>query len=415
MKIKFLILCLVLISVSSIAQDVIDEATIPAAVTNALKKRYSDVKRSEWFKNKDHFVCNFVSEEQAFVAEFTPEGAWVSTSSIISVKDAPGFIINLVKTDYKDFKIKEVQSVKKSTGENFYLATIKKEGVNQPSTDLYFDLGGKLTKKVDQDEKKINKEIAVNEDKVVKNKKEEKITKDKKDENSDVMEVKTGKIEVAKNEGDVPPAVLSNFKAKYPDATKITWKKETENFVATFILDEVSTTAEYLASGDWVVTKSRNSASDIPGFIISYIRTNYKEFKIKLIELNKKSNGEIFYYIQVKREGANQPITELFFTLSGTFIKKIDPEDKKIDKDIEIGEETNNDGEIQQGSVSPKELPSPIYTYLKEKYPLYKIKDAQILKDEDNKSFYKATIKKDGDKKTLDLNFDLSGKFLKLD
>ena len=415
MKIKLLILSLFFISISAMAQEKIEESAVPSSVVNALKKRYSDIKKSNWEKKDDHYFCNFISEEQTYKSEFTAEGGWLNTTSIISAKEAPGLMINLVKSDYKEYKIKLVLSVKKSNGENYYLTTIKREGVNQPSIDLYFDLGGKLTKKVEADEKKINKDIAANDAKETK--KEDKTVKENKDENSntEVKENKTIKIEVAKNEGDVPASVLANFKAKYSEATKIDWKKENENYIATFVIDEVQTTAEFTANGDWVVTKSHPSSSDIPGFVISYIRTNYREFKIKTIELNKKSNGEIFYYLQVKREGAGQPITELFFTLGGTFIKKIDPEDKKIDKDIEIGNEVENNEEIQQGSVNKKELPSPIFTYLKEKYPLYKVKDAQILKDEDNKSFYKTTIKKDGDKKTLDLNFDLSGKFLKLD
>jgi len=253
-------------------------------------------------------------------------------------------------------------------------------------------------------------------------------------------------------ESDLPSAVLNNFKSQYSDADKTTWKKNKNFFEAEFIMDEAKTLADYNEDGEWVQTKTPVDEKEIPGPIATYVKANFKTERMHTMEYTEKPNKEIFYYIVVRNDGLNQPNIELFFTKAGKFIKRVDPVEQKVNKDIAADTKTNKDtvktvttkdnevktsdvvttkdnipgddndvkavkkagDTIARYKVNEKELPGPIMTYVKKNFKDEKIKLSEIQeKDNGSKSYY-LEMKKDGYKQPItQLYFNLDGKILR--
>lgn len=242
-----------------------------------------------------------------------------------------------------------------------------------------------------------------------------------------------GKGQTALN---VPDAVLNAFKTKLPDATLSAWKTDNNLYIASFTLEEQQGIAEFTADGTWHATKYLISEKELPGPIMRDFKTNYKLYKIKISEMVQEPGTQDYYYLFIKKDNKGHPTAELYYTLSGKFIKKITKEDKKINDDVEKANTiktdtkktdvektdaaekadikiTSDDTEIKNTveTISSKELPSSAIKYVKQKYPGYSIKEA-ILSTTDDGTFYTVKIKKKDKKALTELTFDIKGEFI---
>jgi hypothetical protein len=142
----------------------------------------------------------------------------------------------------------------------YYYIFAKKEGIGQPSVELYYTLAGKLIKKVSSEEKSIIDET-----------------------------------EKADNKSSVATSVE---KSTTTTSTTTTTSEKDE---------------EITNSVEKVDTK------ELPSTIISYIKTEYKGYTIKEAVLSTTDEGT-FYYVKVKKEGV-KAVTELGFDISGKFVE----------------------------------------------------------------------------------------------
>ena len=141
----------------------------------------------------------------------------------------------------------------------------------------------------------------------------------------------------------VPQDVFISFKYKYPDAEVLEWAKSDTNYVADYSLKNQEGYAEFTPKGKWLKTKFYVKEKELPSPIVTYFRDNYKslEFQIDESELVKTNENQTYYHILLKKPGIGQPEpVELFFDFSGKFQKKIDPNDSKINKDLNTNNET---------------------------------------------------------------------------
>jgi hypothetical protein len=131
---------LVALAGSAMAQD-IKAKDVPAAVKEALAKKYPNTTKVSWEKEKGNYEANWggKSGEDTSV-QFTPAGAFVEEVNAIPVSQLPAPVAAYVKANYNGAKIKEAGKVTDAAGKHLFEAEIK-------GKDLLFDENGKFVKK----------------------------------------------------------------------------------------------------------------------------------------------------------------------------------------------------------------------------------------------------------------------------
>ena len=210
-----------------------------------------------------------------------------------------------------------------------------------------------------------------------------------------------------KNKTITPPDIVTGaFKKKYPKATIQLWSADSSSFTASFTNDDLKGNATFASDGVWLITKYPIPEKELSSPIVTNIKEHYKDFKIKSAEMIEEPGITVYYYVFAKKEGIKQPSVGMFYTLSGKLIKAISSEVKQ--------NETSEDEAMDNNeNISPKELPSPILSYLSTQFPDYTISEAKI-NNSDKGMVYNITIKKGGLKVYKHLKFDIKGKFLEL-
>ena len=124
---------------AAMAQD-IKAKDVPAAVKDALTKKYPNATKVSWEKEKGNFEANWGgrSKEDNSVV-FTPDGAFVEMVVAIPVSSLPSGVAAYVKTHYPGVKITEAGKVTDAKGKTSYEAEVK-------GKDLIFDEKGNFLK-----------------------------------------------------------------------------------------------------------------------------------------------------------------------------------------------------------------------------------------------------------------------------
>lgn len=153
------------------------------------------------------------------------------------------------------------------------------------------------------------------------------------------------------SESKVPQDVFISFKYKYSEATVSYWEKSSENYIAKFKLNDQVGKAEFDEKGLWIETRFDVKEKELPSPVLAYYKENYYslEYVMSVIELHKTSQGESFYYVEVKKEGISQlePV-RLHFDLTGKLIYKSDPAENKADKDLKDNNTKDNNNKTNK-------------------------------------------------------------------
>jgi hypothetical protein len=114
----------------------VKSADVPAAVKNALLKKYPSASTVTWEKEKRNFEANWGgrSKEDNSVV-FTPDGSFVEMVVAIPVSDLPLGVVTYIKAHYPGTKITEAGRVTNAKGGITYEAEVK-------GKDLIFDQEG---------------------------------------------------------------------------------------------------------------------------------------------------------------------------------------------------------------------------------------------------------------------------------
>jgi dihydroxyacetone kinase-like predicted kinase len=141
MKSKLLLVALIAIASGSLKAQDLKASAVPAAVKEALAKKYPEAAKVSWEKEKGNYEANWggrSGEDNSVV--FTPTGTFIEIVKAIPVADLPKNIASYVKAHYKGAKIKEAGKVTDAAGKTMYEAEIK-------GGDLIFDENGNFIKK----------------------------------------------------------------------------------------------------------------------------------------------------------------------------------------------------------------------------------------------------------------------------
>ncbi|MFH0864785.1 MAG: PepSY-like domain-containing protein [Bacteroidota bacterium] len=353
------------------------ESELPAEVLSSFNDKFTHEGNVVWFKDADIFTASFTSEYQNLKVGLTSEGKWIDTKYEIASKELPAQILSYINSKFKDAKIKESSLRESATESDHYYIILEKEEITSVA-ELFFDVKGNFIKKnVPAD-----------------------FYKSSGNDHTTVT---------------VPSDILAAFKTRLPDAIISNWKAEGLLYTAYFVNDEMNGRAEFTSGGIWNFTKYTFSEKELPGPAMSHYKSNYTGYKIKTSELVQEPAVTDYYYVYAKKDGIGQPRVELCYSLTGKFIKQLTSEDINDDINTDVSENISDTtaGKIENTteSISIKELPSQVITYIKEAYNGYTIKEA-IMSTSDKGTFYCVKIKKEGKKEITELSFDMNGKFL---
>jgi hypothetical protein len=170
--------------------------SVPAVVLAAFKTKLPDAVLSNWKEDGSFYTAYFVNDEMNGRAEFASDGVWNYTKYTVSEKELPGPAMTDYKSNYSLFKIKTCEMVQEPGTTDYYYIFAKKDGIGQPSIELYYSLGGKFIKKVSS--------VVENND----------VTNEVKDDDADNTDVVDNTSETISYK-ELPSAAISYIKKNY--------------------------------------------------------------------------------------------------------------------------------------------------------------------------------------------------------
>jgi len=384
MRFYLVILFSLLISFVGFSQDIKDikENDLPPKVVSSFYEKFTPSGKVLWAKTADIFIATFKADNQNAKATYTKDGQWTKTKLEINFQELPIDLVTYITSNFRDAKINESSLIQSPTDSDYYLITLKKDGITAEA-EINFDMKGNFLKQ--------NIPVAFN---------------------------KTPDVE--QSAAGIPASIYNTFKKKYSSAKIQSWKNENSSYTLFFIQEETKGKSEFAADGTWRITKFSIPDKELPSVVMNDISSNFKDYKIKTSEMIQESGVADYYYLFAKKEGILQPSVGLFYSLDGKLIKKITSEDKEKEQDFTVdnnntekvntsADDTNTNNAIEK--IDVRELPSAIINYIKSDYSGYIIKEA-ILNTTEKSTFYVVKVKKEGFKAVTELTFDFSGKFL---
>jgi hypothetical protein len=115
----------------------------------------------------------------------------------------------------------------------------------------------------------------------------------------------------------IPSEVTNAFKAKYPDATNVSWKDKITVFQASFVNDGQEMKADFSSNNGWQETAVRKSFEQLPEDVLDgFEKSKYNEWTHGeyFFEILKNDNS-IEYRIYVEKNAIQKKF--LFFNNKG--------------------------------------------------------------------------------------------------
>ena len=119
--------------------------------------------------------------------------------------------------------------------------------------------------------------------------------------------------------GQVPAAVVSTFKAKFPTVKTNTWEKEGDKYEAGFKQDGITMSALITPAGELVETESDMSPAKLPAAVRAKLASDYKAYKVTEAAVLVSASGATTYEAEVSKGGKHQDVV---FNADGSLVKK---------------------------------------------------------------------------------------------
>ncbi|HSZ87327.1 MAG TPA: PepSY-like domain-containing protein [Puia sp.] len=117
----------------------------------------------------------------------------------------------------------------------------------------------------------------------------------------------------------VPDIVSIAFTKQFADAKNVKWGKENaKEYEADFNLNGVKMSANYDLQGNWKETETEIAVKDLPQAILSAIKTKYPSATISGADKVERAAHKIIYEADIKINGKKKEV-ELF--PNGKFVK----------------------------------------------------------------------------------------------
>ncbi|MFD0991193.1 PepSY-like domain-containing protein [Mariniflexile jejuense] len=121
-----------------------NQNNVPKIVKEAFAKKFPNVKEAHWDKESEtEWEAEFKMNKVEYSANFSNEGVWLETEHEIKTKDLPKNIIDVLKSQFLEYDIEDVEISETSKGV-FYEFEIEKD---ETKMEVVLDMDGKILKK----------------------------------------------------------------------------------------------------------------------------------------------------------------------------------------------------------------------------------------------------------------------------
>ncbi|SFF42486.1 PepSY-like domain-containing protein [Thermoflexibacter ruber] len=117
-----------------------------------------------------------------------------------------------------------------------------------------------------------------------------------------------------KNE-NIPLAVKDAFQVLYPNADKVNWGKEGQNYEASLKMDGKEISVVFDSAGKLLGKEEDIEISELPANAREYLSKSFPKSKIREVEKKTNAQGIIIYEVEIKGK-------ELIFDANGNFVKE---------------------------------------------------------------------------------------------
>lgn len=121
----------------------------------------------------------------------------------------------------------------------------------------------------------------------------------------------------SKENKEIPKVVSEAFAKEYPN-TKVEWDIEDDGFEAEFKLNGKDASADYDKNGNKLAIEIEVNEFELPTSVLTYIKTNYPNQKIKESAKITDSKNVVTYEAEIKIDGKK---SDLIFDTNGKLIE----------------------------------------------------------------------------------------------
>jgi hypothetical protein len=284
-----------------------EDADVPLKVVKNFNKKFPRAGDVSWDRVDTNYKADFMFKDRLCYAEYTPEGEWQMTILDLDLYSLYSPIQAYIDNNFSKYELLFVEKISEKNRDDYYYAQLAKKvkGEKEPMiVELFFDKLGRI--------EQVLKPEGFND-----------VTIPGVDNVSDV----------------IPDVVIASWRKRFPRAEEVTWKTVLNpsdsidfNYVASFVNQDKHTRAEFLPSGDWVMTREKLESRNLYPPVRNYLANNYAGDNIVLAERAVRADKKDFYYVQIEKrdKGKKEPYRfELFFDKSGKITEIIRPEELK--------------------------------------------------------------------------------------
>ena len=111
------------------------------------------------------------------------------------------------------------------------------------------------------------------------------------------------------NSSKVAPIVMKDFIVKFPNASKVKWRKIESLYFASFMQNGKGIDVTYQSTGEWVETLSEIDINDLPAEVVTGVHNLFTAAVIKAAAKVEQSSKETLYIVQLRFKGRKAEMT----------------------------------------------------------------------------------------------------------
>lgn len=105
----------------------------------------------------------------------------------------------------------------------------------------------------------------------------------------------------------IPAVVTDAFKAKYEDASGVSWRDKLSSFQADFKLGDKEMRSTFSSKGEWLKTETRYDYVSVPGDVKDgFKKSKYAELSVQEVTRIEEKDKPVQYKIMVKKNDFNK-------------------------------------------------------------------------------------------------------------
>lgn len=280
MKLKFLLLAVILGSLSLFACSDDDDYTPDQTVKDAFEAKYPTATRVSWEKKGNYRVAEFWLNNQETHAWFDNSGEWyMSKTELKTINALPAKVQEeFRKSEYADWKVDDVDYVERPGSEPVYIIEVEQ---GKQEIDLYYSQEGILIKTVVDDDSEPEDHLT----------------------------------------NTLPASVKDFITTNYPGARIIEYEIERGNLEVDIIDENKGKEVLFNSKNEWISTKYEVFRTEVPQKVMDALAASqYKDYRIDDIDCYETKTPKTPSYYRFELESGNTEV-KINIDTDGNIIK----------------------------------------------------------------------------------------------